>query len=109
MIALDYDSFSLNGGTPYYQKAQAIVNSAQNATEKGWKAFDSNKNRYWVVFNNTDQVFAPLRECFYKYHRLGLDVMSTDKLGGRKAIFESLNLIEKINSSRPGSFNVQLF
>ncbi|HSH64921.1 MAG TPA: DUF4835 family protein, partial [Bacteroidia bacterium] len=39
VIGLDYDSFSLDGGTPYFQKALAIANNAQGSGEKGWKAF----------------------------------------------------------------------
>ncbi|NBP19356.1 MAG: DUF4835 family protein, partial [Burkholderiaceae bacterium] len=50
IIGLDYDSFSLNGGTPYLQKALAVCNNAQNTSEKGWKAFESNKNRYWLCW-----------------------------------------------------------
>ena len=29
IIGLDYDTFALNGGTPYLQKALALVNNAQ--------------------------------------------------------------------------------
>lgn len=108
-IGMDYDSFAPEGGTVYLQKAQTIVNNAQNANETGWKAFESNKNRYWLVFNMLDQVFSPLRECTYKYHRLGLDIMNNDKDGGRATIAESLSLIQKTNADRPNSFNMKLF
>ena len=32
-------------------KTEQIVNNAQNAQEKGWKAFESRKNRYWLIEN----------------------------------------------------------
>src|SRR6056297_1851104 len=51
IIGLDYDTFSEQGGTPYFQNAERIVNNAQNAPEKGWKAFEGRKNRYWLVEN----------------------------------------------------------
>ena len=49
IIALDYYSYSVDGGSYYMQKAQNIVNNAQGAQERGWKAYESNKNRYWII------------------------------------------------------------
>ena len=40
IIGFDYDTFSPQGGTPYFQKAQDIVKRSQNAREKGWKAYE---------------------------------------------------------------------
>jgi hypothetical protein len=109
VIGLDYDSFSLNGGTPYLQKALSIVNTAQDASEPGWKAFESNKNRYWMINNYMDASFVPLRECYYNYHRKGLDVMVDNKEGGRAAIAESIESLKKVHAAKPLSFNMQLF
>ncbi|HXC06267.1 MAG TPA: DUF4835 family protein [Bacteroidia bacterium] len=110
-IAEDYDTFSLYGGTPYYQKAQQIVNMAQNAAEHGWKAFESTsqKNRYWLIENAMSSVFGPLRECMYKYHRQGFDVMYSDLATGRQAVYESLQMVQKVYQEKPASFNLQLF
>lgn len=109
VIGLDYDSFSLNGGTPYFQKAQTIVNNAQNAQEKGWKAYEGTRNRYWFTENMLSPAFSPMRECMYKFHRLGLDIMHTTKEPGRQAIAESLELLRKVHQVKPLSFNMQLF
>jgi hypothetical protein len=109
VIGLDYDSFSLNGGTPYLQRALSIVNTAQDAQEAGWKAFEGNKNRYWMINNYMDASFVPLRECYYTYHRKGLDVMVDNKEGGRAAISESIESLKKVHSAKPLSFNMQLF
>ena len=110
-IAMDYDTFSLYGGTPYYQKAQQIVNNAQNAAEHGWKAFESTsqKNRFWLVDNAMSSVFAPLRECMYKYHRLGFDIMNSDLSAGRTSVYEALQLIQKVYQEKPASYNLSLF
>ena len=61
IIGLDYDTFSPEGGTPYLLQAQRIVNNAQNAGPAGWKAFDDNQNRYWIIENHLHQSFKPLR------------------------------------------------
>ena len=109
ILGMDYDSFSLNGGTPFFQKAQTIVNNASNAPEKGWKGFEGTKNRYWLIDNMMNPIFAPLRECMYVYHRTGLDILVSDKDAGRSSISESLNLLQRVHRDRPGSFNLQLF
>ncbi len=109
VLAMDYDSYSLNGGTPWWQKAQTIVANAQNAPEKGWKSSESTKNRYWLVENMLQPVFAPLRECNYKYHRLGFDVMYQDVEGGRAVVLQALQSLEPIHNSRPLSFPMQIF
>ena len=51
ILALDFDSFSLNGGDPFYEKAEPIVNAAQNSGEKGWSSFEDPNNRYWLLEN----------------------------------------------------------
>lgn len=109
VIAMDYDSFSLNGGTPYFQKAQTIVTYSQNTAEKGWKAYEGSKNRYWMVENELNSTFSPMRECLYQYHRKGLDVMFSDREGGRRAILESLNFLQKVHQDKPLSYNMQVF
>lgn len=109
IIALDYDSYSLNGGTPYWQKAQTIVSNAQNAPEKGWKSAENTKNRYWMVDNMLHPIFAPLREAMYKYHRLGFDIMYNDVAGGRAIVMDALLSLEKIHDQRALSWPLQLF
>jgi hypothetical protein len=112
IIGLDYDSFSLLGGTEYFQKAERIVSNAQNAVERGWKAYEGNrKNRYWLIENLLNPKYKPLREAIYKYHRLGLDVMSEKTAEGRAEIAESLVLLQRVYREKPDPylFALQLF
>lgn len=109
IIGADYDSYSKSGGTPYYQKAQTIVANAQNTPEQGWKSFEDTRNRYWIVENLLNSTFNPMRECMYKYHRLGFDLMSEDKVSGRAAVLSALELLRAVHESKPGSYNMQLF
>lgn len=109
IIANDYDTFSNLGGTEYFQKAQLIVANAQSSGEIGWKAFESNKNRYWIVENALQPVFQPIRECMYKYHRLGLDIMYEKANDGRKEILKSMELLVGVYKNRPASFIMELF
>ncbi|PCJ27041.1 MAG: DUF4835 domain-containing protein [Flavobacteriales bacterium] len=109
IIALDYDSFSMKGGSRYLQKAQAIVGNSQGAREAGWKAFEGERNRYWFVENLLHQNYVPLRECFYKYHRLGFDLMAKNVQSGRAVVLNSLKLLEQVYDLRPGNFQLQIF
>ena len=111
IIGLDYDTYSINGGTPFYQKALAVVNMAQgDQTVKGWQPYDNpTKNRYWMVNNALDPVYGPIRECNYKYHRQGLDLMTTNKDLAKTNLSDCLGLLQKTYKDRPSSFSLQLF
>lgn len=108
-LGLDGDSFARYGGTPYLEKAMAVVTAAQNASERGWKAFESQRNRYWIIENLLNGAYAPVREAIYIYHRRGLDMMSENMDLGRVAVTESLELLQRAHRSRPGLFLLQLF
>ena len=109
IIGYDYDTFSLNGGTPYYEMAQRVVMSAQGASEKGWKAFQGDKNRYWLVDNILQETFSPLRQILYQYHRQGLDIMADKPVDGRKVIAQSLEKFRQIQQVKPMAYNTQVF
>jgi len=106
IIGLDYDSFSNEGGTPYFEKAEKIVNNAQSSGKAGWRASDSRgrTNRYWLVHNILDQDYKPLRAFNYQYHRLGLDMMDKSIEGARMTIKESIIDLEKFYKSKPDPF-----
>lgn len=109
IIAYDYDSFSLKGGDPYYGICQQIINSAQNSAGSGWRANDSDRNRYWIIENLLAGNFISLREAIYNYHRLGMDKMYESVINGRAQIFSSLELIKKVHQSKPLAYATQIF
>jgi hypothetical protein len=106
IIGLDYDSFSYMGGTPYFSRAENIVQNAQNAPEAGWKPFESldHKNRYWLVTDILNDGYKPLREFNYAYHRLGLDVMDAKVTEGRSVIAENLEKLQSVYREKPDPF-----
>ncbi len=109
IIGLDYESFGLQGGSEFFEKAESIVNRSQNSAERGWKSFESLRNRYWLTENLLNNRYEGIRQCFYNYHRLGLDVMNNKAPDGRMVIAESLTLLQQVHRDRPGSFLMQLF
>jgi hypothetical protein len=110
ILAEDYDSFASLGGTEYWKDAQQIVNSAQNASEPGWKSSDNSfRNRYTLVDNILNPMFQPIRESMYMYHRKGLDQMYDKLEEGRAAILQAIANLKEVHQNRPASFNMQLF
>lgn len=106
ILGLDYDTFSLLGGSSYFSNAERIVLNAQNAAESGWKPMDdiSHKNRYWLVKDMIDTDYEPVREFNYRYHRLGLDVMDEKVAEGRAEITNSLELLQTVYRKRPDPY-----
>ena len=110
IIGMDYDSFSLKGGTPYFNEAQQIVSNAQSSGAKGWKSNETGKrNRFYLVDNVLHQLFEPLRLCNYNYHRKGIDLLYDDKLKARQAIYSALSELNKVVATRPNSVNLLNF
>ncbi|HEY1009601.1 MAG: DUF4835 family protein [Daejeonella sp.] len=109
ITGMDYDTFSKLGGTPYFQKAQTVLNNAQIAPNVGWKAHESLRNRFWLIENLMNKAYNPIRENLYEYHRDGLDVMVENPPKGRKAIYSILPQLEKIDKQKQGAVLNQVF
>lgn len=103
IIGMDCDSFSPMGGTPFYQKAEQIVNRAQSSNEAGWKAFENHRNRYSLINNLLDDLMVPFRQYIYTYHRLGLDQMSASPDKGRAEICNKILSLRDAYKSRPSA------
>ena len=109
IIGLDADSFLLNGGDPFYEDARQIVNLAQLTSRKGWKPSDGIRNRFWLIDSLRSNTFIEYRLMFYDYHRNGLDLMTSDPLGGKLALMQSINQLEPLYQRRPNAFLLQIF
>jgi hypothetical protein len=110
ILGMDYDSFSLKGGTPHFTKAQQIVTNAQVSGAGGWKANETGKrNRYWLVENILQPAFEPVRECNYMYHRKGIDMLYENKVSAKKAMFDALNKLTPVVQRNPNNLNTLNF
>ena len=109
ILGFDYDSFSAMGGNDFFYRAENIVAQCQNVREAGWKSFESRHNRYWLINNLQDRSYAPVRECMYRYHRSGVDVMSDNVNDGRQEVLSALELLQKAHRTKPNSYILQVF
>ncbi|HEU4552751.1 MAG TPA: DUF4835 family protein [Chitinophaga sp.] len=110
ILGLDYDSFSPRGGDAFFKKALNIVSNAPDGKDiAGWKAFEGNRNRYWLQDNLLNAKFSRFHDVMYQYHRQGLDVMYDDMNKGRAAIMNCLNMLYAIQQDIPNSMLLQTF
>ena len=109
ILAMDFDTFSPNGGDPYWDRLKEIVQMAQSSGETGWRAFEDTKNRSAVLSAYTDAATSPIRNLYYTYHRTGLDEMSTSPDKGRSNITKSLESLKNVYDASPMSVALSMF
>jgi len=102
IIGMDKDSFSKMGGTPFYKKAQNIINLAQASGNTGWRAADGLRNRFWFNENVLNPIFGELRNFIYNYHLSGLDQL-TDNDKGLTQIVAALPALQQMDKQKLGS------
>lgn len=112
MIGLDYDTYSLKGGTPFFNKAQTILNNIpQNLGDKapGWRPFDSQRNRYWMIENLLNPKYDVMREVAYQYHLQGIDKMYENPSSARQVILNALTKMQRMADEYPNAMILQMF
>lgn len=109
VLGLNFDSYSSEGGTPYFQKAREILNASQSID--GWRSNDgqSLKNRFYLIDNLFNDRYLPVRKAFYNYHINGLDQMHKDVVKGRDEIYKALESFREITRVYPNSMLVKVF
>ncbi|GAB5558017.1 MAG: DUF4835 family protein [Schleiferiaceae bacterium] len=112
MLGIEHETFQKGSGKTYFQKCQTIVSNAQSdGTSTGWRSFDGNKTRFWLVDNLTNPTFEPILNCLYMYHRQGLDLMydtNTQKTA-KDNIRTALISLKAVHQKRPNSFLMEIF
>lgn len=110
IVGMDYASFALRGGDPYFQKAQYIVNNAPEGGQiSGWKAFDGLRNRFKLIEGLVDNRFALMHDAIYAYYRSGLDAFFEREKDGRIGVYNALNYLNTIARENPNSMIIQFF
>lgn len=110
VLGFDYASFSPRGGDPYFIKAQNIVNNAPDGRGiAGWKPFDSQRNRYWLVENMMNSRYTIMHDVYYNYYRLGMDKLYEDENAARAEVMNVLNLLNNFINDNPNKMISQFF
>ena len=85
ILGLDADTFSLEGGTELFKKAQQVVTQAQGTNFSGWnQSATSNRTRFVLIDNLLSNTFREYRIAMYNYHRKGLDILGDNNSTGKQ-------------------------
>ena len=108
-LGLDFDSFSPNGGTPFFEIAETIANAAPQEAggDNGWSS-TGRQNRHAIISDINNSTYQPLRQFLYEYHRQGLDVMAEHPEQGRESILSALNDLRSVYERNSMCYFLQL-
>lgn len=110
IIGMDLDTFGSMGGEDILQRCLNLCNNCQTLNFPGWKAFDSDKNRFAIINDYLDGAMQPFRQLQYDYYRKGLDEMSSNVERGRTNITTALEtLLKKAHENKPLSLVPQIW
>lgn len=109
IVGLDADTFSLNGGTPFYSAAQNIVNYSQNTGYSGWRSMEGTNNRFWLANNLQDRRYQPIRDFLYGFYLEGMDKMADNASEARRTVLDLLPLLQKVDHLAQGAVFNQVF
>ena len=108
-LGLEFDSFSPDGGQPFFDICESIANAAPQdpGTENGWST-NGRQNRYAIISEINNTTYHPLRQFLYEYHRRGLDDMAEHPDQAREAIMMSLHNLQSIYERNSMCYLLQL-
>ena len=110
LLGLDADTFQLEGGTPFYQKAQALVTQAQGSGFAGWgQSATEGRTRFQLVDNLLSNTFREYRAGLYNYHMKGMDRMSENPEEAKLSMIEAIRDFEPLKQRRPNALLLQIF
>jgi len=109
ILGLDADTFSLEGGSEFYKKAQQVVTLSQSAGYSGWAQTSGERSRFELVDNLLSNSYREFRIAMYNYHRKGLDVLADNNSTGKQVVAGTMRLFETMVSRHPNAFLIQTF
>ena len=109
ILGVDADTFKLNGGTTYYQKAKDVVLLAQQSGGSGWTEEVGKQNRYTLIDNLTSAELTGFKNILYTYHRLGMDEFSKDKNKAKSTIESAILQLEPLYNKVIGNQIIRFF
>ncbi len=109
ILGADADTFKRNGGEVYLKEAQNVMLQAQQSGLASWQNVVGKQNRFLLIDNLLSPKLRPYRAATYSYHRLGLDVFSSNKKKGKQTIENAILSLESIYNKTVGNYLIRLF
>lgn len=110
ILGFDYDTFAPLGGDKFFEEAQELYNRLPSGIQgqEGW-VDGKNRNRYSLLKDIRQPRMLPLRRAYYTYHRLGLDLMTTDVQRARNNITLAIEDAKAASQAQLNSVYAQAF
>ncbi len=97
ILGLDFDSYELMQGTPYYQKAASIAQRSQSSTRAvEWQGSSNQYSRMNFLGEIQNALYENFRSALYWYYYEGLDFLGTEKADAQKGIAKALDGIADV-------------
>ncbi|HHG86234.1 MAG TPA: DUF4835 family protein [Bacteroidetes bacterium] len=109
LIGFDQETFQVESGTPYFERAMEITNLAGAQGGGGWTGYGAQRNRFWLVSNMLDNTLKQIHNIFYVYHRQGLDQMEKNVGLGRASVLGALKELNTLNQRYPTKYITRVF
>ncbi len=110
ILGYDADSFKVQGGQQWFEKAQKISNNSQNQNYTGWSVMEGLRTRGILIDNILKTEQNTLRNVFYTYHRAGLDNLSQqDQSSAKRIIADALMQLKVYENNFQMNYPVNLF
>lgn len=111
LIGLDYETMSKGGGTKYFTMAEQVLNNVptNSPDAKGWRPFDSQRNRYWLINSLQASKYEQFRAALYEYHFKGMDNFYEKPALARQNILSALDKLSKIARENPNNMLLAVF
>ena len=110
ILGYDGDSYKVQGGQPYFEKALKISNNSANQNYSGWSLIEGPRTRAALIDNMLKPEQNTLRNLFYTYHRAGLDNLGKqDQATGKKIISDALLQLKTYENNFQMNYPVNLF
>lgn len=109
ILGADADTFKRNGGEVYLKEAQNVMLQTQQSGLASWQNVVGKQNRFLLIDNLLSPKLRPYRAATYTYHRLGLDVFSSNKKKGKQTIENAILSLESIYNKTVGNYLIRLF
>ncbi|MBR9975827.1 MAG: DUF4835 family protein [Bacteroidetes bacterium] len=97
ILGMDFDSYELLMGTPYYSKALTIAQRSQSSRQAGeWQGQSNQYSRMNLISELLNAQYENYREALYWYFYEGIDFIETEKEMAQRAIAKAVELIADI-------------
>ncbi|MFD1293632.1 DUF4835 family protein [Lutibacter holmesii] len=109
ILGMDADTFSQQGGIPFFTQAQDVLVQAQQSGYSGWNQSDGPRTRFSLIDNLLSPTYKEFHTAMYYYHLRGLDLMSKDSKIAKENIGDAIFTLKNLYNSRPNAFLLRVF